>query len=148
MRALCACNPGKTLGQESGLPAGLARASKEDALMLYVTHWQADVDKLCSRLAALLGVPDAGALQRAVAAAWPFENQVRQQNVLDSQCTAGGPYLEALHHTGAAGCPCESQVSFADHPCQHRCASLWRTRWPPCTKREERSDFYTPSWSP
>ena len=72
------------LGQDSGLPAGLARASKEDALMLYVTHWQADVDKLCSRLAALLGVPDAGALQRAVAAAWPFENQVRQQNVLDS----------------------------------------------------------------
>ena len=61
------------------LIAGLARASKEDALMLYVTHWQADVEKLCSRLAALLGVPDAGALQRALAAAWPFENQARQQ---------------------------------------------------------------------
>ena len=52
--------------------------------MLYATHWQADVDKLCSRLAALLGVADAGALQRAVAAAWPFENQVRHHNILGS----------------------------------------------------------------
>ena len=64
------------------LVAGLARASKEDALVLYATHWQADVDKLCSRLAALLGVSDAGALQRAVAAAWPFENQVRHHMIL------------------------------------------------------------------
>ena len=55
--------------------------------------------------------------------------------------------MKALHQSGAAGCPCESQVSFADHLCQHRCA--FRVLCGPAApdQRFQVTDPHIPSWS-
>ena len=56
--------------------ADAATASKEDVLELYANKWRDSIAQSCASLAQVLQVPDAVALHRVIAGAWPFADQV------------------------------------------------------------------------